>query len=327
MSTPNDILKPEDVEFYERELKSFIPDRVVDAHCHPWRSGLGQANDLAEEVDAQTFLDYMAAIMPNRKIRALFLPLWRHRDLSSLGPANEWNSEQTKTSGNRGLFVISPTDDPEWVRQEVRRLGLHGLKCYHTFANTDPTWEAEIPDYLPEPLIKVADEEGWFITLHMVKQRAVADPGNLHWIRHYCLNYPNIKLILAHSARGFQPAHNLEGLPALADLDNVYFDSSGNCEPIAHQSIIRIMGHKRLMYGSDFWVSHNRGRSLAAADTFIWLYGDSPEWGEKHLAIKPVMIGLEHLRSMKWACWSEGLSDSQVEDIFWNNAAELLGMK
>jgi predicted TIM-barrel fold metal-dependent hydrolase len=43
--------------------------------------------------------------------------------------------------------------------------------------------------------------------------------------------------------------------------------------------------------------------------------------------LKPVFTGLEHLRSLKWACWSERLSDTQVEDIFWNNAARLLGLE
>ena len=73
-------------------------------------------------------------------------------------------------------------------------------------------------------------------------------------------------------------------------------------------------------------MSHARGRSLSAADSFIWLNEDSPVWGEKHLAIDPVLVGLEHLRSLKWACWSERLTDSQVEDVFWNNAARVLGV-
>jgi len=50
-------------------------------------------------------------------------------------------------------------------------------------------------------------------------------------------------------------------------------------------------------------------------------------WGESYAKIKPVLIGLEHLRSLKWACWSERLSDSAVEDIFWNNAATLFGVE
>jgi len=157
----------------------------------------------------------------------------------------------------------------------------------------------------------------------MVKSRGVADSGNLHWIRHYCESYPNMKLILAHSARGFQPAHNLEGLPQLKGIDNLYFDTSANCEPMAHQAIIRHLGHEKLLYGSDFPVSHLRGRSLAASDSFIWLHEDNAVWDAAFGKIPAVLVGLEHLRSVKWACWSERLSDSAVEDIFFNNAARL----
>ena len=135
-----------------------------------------------------------------------------------------------------------------------------------------------------------------------------------------------MQLILAHSARAFQPSHNFEGLPKLQGLNNLWFDSSANCEPLAHQSILRIMGHERFMYGCDYPVSHARGRSLGAADSFLWLYEDSPVWGEKHAQVTPVLVGLEHLRSLKWACWSEKLTDNQIEDIFWNNAARLFNV-
>ena len=316
--------------FYERELSSFIPDRVFDAHTHLWlkdRVQLGMPGYDGGDIGYKEYVACMEDLHPGRRVAALFIPLVSAADPTSVAPGNEWVSSQIADAPDcRASFFITPKDDPEWVRQEVRRLGLNGLKCYHTFADVSPTWDAHIPDFLPEPLLKVADEEAWFITLHMVRSRAVADPENIHWIQHYCRNYPNMKLILAHSARGFQPAHNLEGLPKLKGLDNLYFDTSANCEPIAHQSIIRIIGHKKLMYGSDLPVSHERGRHLSAADSFVWLYHDTPVWGEKQGKIDPVLIGLEHLRSIKWACWSERLSDSQVEDIFWNNAAEMLGV-
>ena len=160
----------------------------------------------------------------------------------------------------------------------------------------------------------------------MVRSRAAADASNIHWIRHYCEKYPDMNLILAHSARGFQPAHNLEGLSQLTGLDNLYFDTSANCEPIAHQAIIRILGHEKLLYGSDLPVSHIRGRHVAVADSFLFLDQDTPIWEAKYMKIEPVLLGLEHLRSIKWACWSERLSDIAVEDIFWNNAARLFGL-
>ena len=323
------LAQPHDREFYERELASFLPDRIFDAHTHLWRdkpyNSMFKLAGNDGDIDYDRYVALMDDLHPGRPVHGLFIPAFPAEHPETIAEANDWIAQQTAAhESNRGLFFVLPQDDPEWVREEVRRLGLHGLKCYHLFADKKPTFEAQIPDYLPEALVQVAHEEGWLIMLHMVRSRAVADAGNIHWIRHYCENYPNMKLILAHSARGFQPAHNLEGLPKLRGLDNLYCDTSANCESVAHQSIIRILGHDRLMYGSDLPVCHLRGRSLSAADSFLWLYEDTPVWGEKHMKIDPVLIGLEHLRSIKWACWSERLSDSQVEDIFWNNAASLM---
>ena len=281
--------REEDRAFFERELASFVPDRIFDAHCHVYQAHIARGLMLpqaVEDVDCGGYMKLMDGLCPGRRFGALFIPCFALDKSNLTQQANEWAARQAAADPDcRGSFFVKAGDDPEWVRQEMRRLGLCGLKCYHSEAAVSPTWEADIPDYLPEGLVKVADEEGWVVTLHLVKSRALADPSNIHWIRHYCRNYPNMKLILAHSARGFQPGHNFEGLPQLTGLDNLYFDASANCEPIAHASIIRIMGHKKLMYGSDFPVSHSRGRSVAVADTFLWSYEDTPVWEEKHIKI------------------------------------------
>ena len=322
-------VKDIDHEFFARELDSFLPDRIYDAHAHIWKQEWADFTLGPEirEVDLKQYDRAIADIHGGRPTEVLLLSFALPDHREHIAPANAWTADQiANRPACRAHFFVTPQDDPEWVRDEVRRLGLHGLKCYHTFADVDPTWEASIPAYLPEPLVAVAGEEGWTITLHMVKSRAVADPDNQHWIRHYCTTYPRMQLILAHSARSFQPGHNMEGLQKLAGLDNLWFDTAANCEPIAHQAILRLFGHERLMYGSDLPVSHSRGRSLGAGDSFLWLYEDSPVWGEKHMKVEPILIGLEHLRSVKWACWSEGLSDAQVEDVFWNNAARLFNV-
>lgn len=319
-----------DHAFFEREVESFLPDKVFDAHAHLLKEGSHRfaIRGIPATFGYQEVKHFSEDLHSQRRYAGLFLPGFDASLKQKIPEANNWVSEQLAFAPDCvGAFFVTPEDDPEWVQQEVRRLGLHGLKCYHTMAPNQPTFEAEIPDYLPEPLVAVANREGWFITLHMVKKHAVADPGNLYWIRRYCERYPHIKLILAHSARGFQPAHNLAGLESLRDLNNLYFDSSANCEPIAHQAIVRLFGHKKLMYGTDFPISHIKGRCVAIGDTFLWLTENSPIWNEKHSAIEPVLVGLEHLRSLKWACWSEKLGDSQIEDIFWNNATQLFGIQ
>ncbi|MED5413733.1 MAG: amidohydrolase family protein [Candidatus Latescibacterota bacterium] len=317
-----------DREFFERELDSFLPDRIYDAHAHIWEKEWANFTLGSEPVaDLAAYRRAIAEIHGDRRTETLFLSFAVAEARDQISAANAWTAAQIADHpACRAHFFVTPQDDPEWVRDEVKRLGMHGLKCYHTFADVDPTWDASIPDYLPEPLVAVAGDEAWTITLHMVKARAVADPDNQHWIRHYCETFPKMQLILAHSARGFQPGHNMEGLESLVGLDNLWFDTAANCEPIAHQSIIRLFGHDRLMYGSDLPVSHLRGRSLGAGDNFLWLYEETPVWGEKHVKVQPVMVGLEHLRSVKWACWSEKLTDSQIEDVFWNNAARLFNV-
>ena len=292
-------------EFFASQLDSFLPDRVFDAHTHLWRKEFVEWSVPGgpDDVGYPEHCELMQDLHPGRHTAGLFLPSVALGGDGSFRRQNEWVAQAVAAASDcRGMFFVRPEDDPEWVRQEVKRLGLHGLKCYHTMASVKPTWEAEIPDYLPEPLVKVAGEESWAITLHMVKSRAAADPGNIHWIRHYCETYPNMRLILAHSARGFQPAHNLEGLPQLAGLDNLYCDTSVNCEPMAHQAIIRFLGHDKLMYGTDLPVCHGRGRSVGVADTFLWRRGAAGLGGEApdHPAAgdRPGAPAL-----LKWACW------------------------
>ena len=138
------------------------------------------------------------------------------------------------------------------------------------------------------------------INMHLVRSRAVADPENIHWLRHYCQNYPNMTLVLSHSARGFNPEHNLVGLPQLADLENLFFDTSVNCEPTAHEAIMRIMGPDRLLYGTDYPCSHVIGKYLALGDSFIVLEEKHPVWEVGHAPLTPALVGIEHLRSLKW---------------------------
>ncbi len=316
-----------DAAFFEREIGSFLPDKVFDAHAHAWRRADVSMFQPPEVRNWEEYLGLMAPLHPGRRMGAYFIP--GIADPPQVGAANELCAQVVASGTDTlGIHLVQPGDDPEAVRQNVKRLGLRGLKCYRTYSRSgknDPL--CSIPDMLPQELVRVAHEEGWFITLHVFKKRAMAEPQNIQWVKDTCQKYPDMKLILAHSARGFNPYHNLEGLPQLRHLDNLYFDTSANCEQLAHQSIIRLFGHKRLMYGTDVPISHLRGRSFAVDDSFRFVYSQTPIWDEDFdRTTQPVLIGLEHLRSLKWACWSERLSDSQVEDIFWNNAVELFGL-
>ena len=174
--------------------------------------------------------------------------------------------------------------------------------------------------------MQVADELGLTITLHLVRDRALAIRSIKRTIRRYCQTYPKMRLILAHAARGFNPWHTIEGIQSLQGIDNVYFDSSAVTEAGAFEAIIQTMGHQKLLYGSDFPVSHIRGRWRRHCDSFHWFYADEMKLAEKHTELQPVLVGLESIRCLSLACRHLQLRDSQIEDIFCNNAFQLFAI-
>lgn len=324
-----------DQEIFARELDSFIPNQVFDAHAHLWErthlppSSEVQTHTEEDSVDSASYRAYMAELIPGREIvGGLFLPRAGIAVANQVRVRNEFIAAQVRHEPNsRGSLLVTPSMDPDFVRQEVRRLGLSGLKCYHFHSGQPVTWNADIPTYLIESHVRVAGEEGLCITLHMVKPRAVADPVNQYWIRHYCETYPNMELILAHGARGFNPYHTIEGLGALKGLSNLWCDMSAVTEVGTCEAIIDILGHDRLLYGSDFPVSHLRGRCVVIGDQFLWLYEDTLDWAKASFRpLQPTLVGLESLRVLKQAAWHRHLTDSQVEDVFSGNARRLLGI-
>jgi glutamate-1-semialdehyde 2,1-aminomutase len=326
------IVGPQDRELFERELESFVPPRIFDAHSH-WYRADHFADDSAPPLvkggpavaGHMAFDAAFAELLPGRTIEGLFFP-FPHTALDRQA-ANEFLAEQlAERPGSRGQMLIAPDDDPEGIREAHERDGFVGLKCYHVYSSQRPTFDASIESFLPEAQVRIADELGLSITLHIVRARALADTANQETLRRYCTRYPNMRLILAHAARGFNPHHTIEGISSLKGLGNVWFDTSAVTDCGAIEAIARTCGHERILYGSDFPASHMRGRCIALGDSFLWISADNTDLSVPYGDLQLSLVGLESLRALRVATVSLGLSDSQVEDIFLNNAARLYGL-
>ncbi len=324
-------LQDSDRELFERELYSFLPARIFDAHAHFFRKSDydGKKQDsLTDErdfSDLSFYLEKIADIHPGRQSGGLFFGYPDEKCDPEVD--NQVVAIEVRRAANcLGQMLIRPEMDPEYIRETVRRENLVGLKCYHVYATEQPTMEARIPSYLPEEHVRIAHEEGLSITLHIVRARALSDPANQETIRHYAEKYPNSRLILAHAARGFNPYHTIEGIPSLRGLSNVWFDTAAVTEVGAFEAIIQTMGVDRLLYGSDFPISHLRGRCVAIGDSFHWLSPENTDFSAGHIAVQPSLVGIESLRVLKRACLNLRLSDSEVESIFYGNAAQLFGL-
>ncbi|MGH9345602.1 MAG: amidohydrolase family protein [Terriglobia bacterium] len=324
-------LLEEDRELFERELATFVPPRLFDAHAHLYekRQFLGELPALVQKgpdsVGWDPYQEFMTQLLPQRRISGLFFG-WPVVGLDTIVANGFVASEARRNSSSRALMLVQPGMDPDFIRETVRRQGMIGLKCYHCYASERPTFEASIPSYLPEKQVKVAHEEGLTIMLHMVKRRGIADSSNQEVIGAWAKRYPNARLILAHAARGFNPHHVIQGIGALRGLRNVWCDTSAVTESGGFEAIARTLGVDRLLYGSDFPVTHIRGRCVTLGDSFFWLSPDNSNLRTSYDEIRPTLVGLESLRALKLASLNLGLSDSQIEGIFFNNARQLFDL-
>jgi glutamate-1-semialdehyde 2,1-aminomutase len=317
-----------DKKIFQRELATFVPERIFDAHAHLYSvSNFGNhpppaCSDGPGLVGFDVYQEHISSLFPHRKVSGLFFGF--PSDHVNFVEANQFvATEARRDSHSRGQMLVQPAMDPEFIRETVRSEGFIGLKCYHTFSSEAPSFNARIPSYLPEEQVMVANEEGLTITLHIVRERALADPLNQTDIRRYAERYPNAQFILAHAARGFNPYHTIAGIHALKGLNNVWFDTSAVTDGGAFEAIIRCFGVERLLYGSDFPISHFRGRCVALGDSFLWLSADNTNFKTMYGEVQPTLVGIESLRVLKLACMNLSLSSSEIDAIFYENAAQL----
>lgn len=323
-----------DRDFFRRELESFVPPKVYDMHAHLWRASDWEGNApvyaqiAPSEITLEVYREHMEWILPGRDVHGLHFPFPAIFP-NNPAPCNEWVGKQIKKDIlARGQLYVRPDDDPEKVKEETKRLRLTGFKPFAGFSQRPDKENAEIPEYFPEWMAGIAHREGWTVTLHLQRNRSLADASNLFWINAYCKKYPDMKLILDHSARGFNPWHCIEGLRQLAkDMPgNLYADTSVNCVPLATMACLKYLGPEHVLYGSDFFCSHIRGTNLPVGDSFLWLEEDMGVHDRIAYRGEPVLVGLENLRAVKSAFEILNLGDKEIENYFWGNAAKILSL-
>lgn len=323
-----------------KRIEGFLPEKVFDMHTHIWDCktipgfmGEGSLFDIGiDKVGYDELKKFQKVLYPGVKE-------WRNNFLTIPDPAmmepgsdlfdiaNAFMvAELDKHPENIGAMAVLPGMTTDDIKRYLVHDGIRGFKCYHNTAPVKPTWNSCIGEYLPESAWQVANERGMFITLHMVKDRALSDPDNLDYIIEKCKQYPNANLILAHAARGFAPYNTMDSIHSLRGLQNVYFDCAAVSEPKGIVAILKEFGPSRLLWGSDFPVSMARGRCIGISDSFYWIYSDELDLLNPNTKYSAALVGTEGLLAIKLACDEYGCSKKDIEDIFYNNAMRLTGL-
>ncbi len=319
-------LIPEDVHLIETRLKDFIPHEIFDAHAHlahpdhftknpiPWQHGA--------LLDHKAYAAAMSRWLPGHKVNGLFFGFPRPQ--GDLPAINAWMAAETKKIGDksRTLLLVTPDDDPSKTAEIVKKQGFVGLKVYHVYAKRKDTMECGIEEFAPEWTWDLCNSCDGILMLHIVLPTALADKRNQEAILRLCRKYPRCRLVLAHVSRSFNYRNGLDGLPYLAELDNVWVDTSAIAEMESMRRAIEVLGPGRVMYGSDYPVTEFRGRCVSMGEGFVWLYGDDLQGAGKFGEF--TLVGIESLLCLREACEACALTTGEVNGIFRNNALRLL---
>ncbi|MBI5653059.1 MAG: amidohydrolase family protein [Chloroflexi bacterium] len=338
-------VKPVDREFYAEHLAGFLPRRLMDIHTHVWLDSFLQPADretrgarwprlVARDNSIDDLLETFRLMLPQHQVTPLIFSATRADVI--LEQSNHYVSQVARQHRLPALLVSKPEWSAEQIAQRVREGGMLGLKPYLNFAPAHiPTAQITIFDFLPRHHLEIANAQGWIVMLHVPRPQRLKDPLNLQHLLEIEKNYPNVKLIVAHIGRAYCPEDVGNAFEILRNTARMNFDFSANTNAEIMAQLIRAVGPKRVLFGSDMPILRMRTRRICENGKYInlvppGLYGDVSD--DPNLRAVGQAEGeqlsfflYEELLAMCRAAKMTNLDASDLNDIFYHNAARLIG--
>ena len=311
---------------WEEELEDFVPQKVFDSHCHVLNKDHLDPDDpktaARTHVDLATLQAYAKKLYHGREVH--FLLLGKPAPGIDVRAHVDWCSKEArKDPKSRAFRLVTPSCKLEDIERDVKNLGFTGLKVYRYFSVTGDIDQCRIHEYLPHEQMELANELGLWVTLHLARSDGGGDKQNLDDLQEYTMKrYPKIKWIMAHCARCFTHYPIRQGIDRLRDMPNIWYDLSAVCDPLVFVTMFGKEDKKRLFHGSDsIDAVHFRGRYIVLGRAWQNLYTDKTDLTFAHCDFRPILCAYEQFLAMKQAAEIVGLSKSDIQDIFWGNAA------
>lgn len=334
-----------DKDIYDKQLRDFLPDKILDVHAHVWLDSLVEKEAEPEGTEKRTVAwpDLVAKDNSIEDLQETYRLMFPGKEVSALmftsagasAANNDYVAKASATSGFPALYFSHPEETADEVEEKIRRGGFLGLKSYLSFSPAYlPVGEIRIFDFFPKHQLKRMDEMGAIVMLHIPRNGRLKDPVNIAQIMEIKREFPNIHLIIAHIGRAYLEEDVGNAFETLDQAPDLLYDFTANCCEYAITEVIRHAGVKHVMFGTDMPILRMRCRRIAQNGTYInlippGLYGDPSQ--DSHLrevspeeAEKITFFAYEELLAFKRASEKLGLSRQDVEDIMCNNAQEMI---
>jgi predicted TIM-barrel fold metal-dependent hydrolase len=333
-----------DRRFYQEKLADFLPERMVDIHTHVWLRDFRKAPPtgravtwplrVAEQNPVEDLVETYRLMFPGKAVKPLmFSFVEAHED--DFAGANAYSSHAAREQGFAALVFASPTWSAERLEREILTGDFLGAKVYLTLAPAHiPADEIRISDFLPQHQLEVLDRHGWIVVLHIPRSVRLRDPVNLADMLEIDQRYPNAKIIIAHVGRAYCPEDIGNAFSVLVRTRHLLFDFSANTNVAVFEQLIRTVGPRRILFGSDLPITRMRMRRICEQGNYVnlvprGLYGDVS--ADSHMrevdgaeAETLSFFLYEEIEAFRQAAQTTGLTPADVEEVFCDNAVRLI---
>ncbi len=328
-----------DLPFFMEHLDAFLPDAVYDFHLHlnleqhcapvsEKRKRENWPSAVPRHFPAEHMTDVQHKLFPGRTTRTLAFT--SPNPENNLQVLNEYVS--TAAAGSPeidALYVVSPYQSPDMLEKIVREGGFLGLKPYMGMAtHIADVNDARIDDYFPPAQQQFAHDMGLIVMLHIPGLERLRAPSTQADLRRMTASYPNMKLVIAHIGRAYTVTYGKPGLEALQDVKGLHYDFSANLNQDVIELALRLIGPKRLLYGSDLPILLMRGVREYDGDRYINFTSEPYPWNTDRKApeveAKYTFYVYEQLLAFKRAAESVGLGADDVAQVMYGNALALV---
>ena len=330
-----------DRRVYEEELADFLPPRMIDAHVHIYRASMLKDKPetqkgcvtwphlVAPDLTIEDMEKSFEQMFPGKEVKAVLMghPACR------LDEVNEYALSCAKSRSLPALYCTNWNTPVEEIRSALD-MGFVGIKPYLNHVPSYlPADEVRIFDYLPPEHLRLMDETGGIVMLHIPRPKRLRDPVNLAQMLEINDKYPNAKVIIAHVGRAYVKEDFGDAFEVLRDAKNLYYDFTANTLDLAMEKVIEMAGSDRVLFGSDMPITKMRMYRIDEDGHYVnvvprGLYGDvSYDKNMKETDETEITTFMyEELRAFRRAALTLGLSREEVASILCDNAARLFGL-
>ena len=338
-------VKQTDRECYTDFIKDFLPDKIIDIHTHVYLKGNLIQNEkadkrlagwpmlVAEDNSFKDILETYELMFPGKTVIPLMFPF--PIKIKDIDVSNQYILDCIGENKSYGLILANPEWDAYVFERKIRQGDFKGAKVYLNFAPAHiPQNEICIFDFLPHHQLSVLDKYGMIVMLHIPRDNRLKDPVNLAQIIEIERRYPAIKLIIAHVGRAYCKEDVGNAFEILAETKNVLFDFCANTNHWVFEQLIKAVGPKRILFGSDLPITRMRMKRICENGTYVniiskGLYGDvSNDKNMREIigeeADRLTFFLYEEIMAFRLASIETKLSKDDIKDVFYNNAMQLL---